>query len=96
MADADNAFVFEVDMQANKHQVRKAVEDVFEVTVENVRIMKVKGKARRFGRHIGRTSDWKKAIVTLAAGGTPSVSLKASSFAGHVFTRGMTNGSQIL
>jgi len=68
MADVNNAYVFEVDMRANKHLVREAVEEVFDVTVENVRIMKVKGKARRFGRHIGRTSDWKKAIVTLAAG----------------------------
>ena len=72
LADAFNSYVFEVDPRANKHQVRDAVQEVFEVTVEKVAIMKVKGKSRRFGRHIGRTSDWKKAIVTLAAGDTIS------------------------
>ena len=67
-AEEFRRYTFEVDMRANKHMIRDAVESAFDVTVENVNLMIVRGKSRRFGRHIGRTSDWKKAIVTLASG----------------------------
>ena len=67
-ADELGRYTFEVDVRANKQQIRSAVEGVFDVTVEQVRVMNVHGKTRRFGRHVGRTSEWKKAIVTLAEG----------------------------
>lgn len=71
-ADTLHRYTFEVDVRANKLDVRRAVEEVFDVAVENVNIMNVRGKPRRFGRREGRTSDWKKAIVTLAPGETIS------------------------
>jgi len=67
-ADALHSYTFEVDRRANKLDVRKAVESIFNVTVVDVSTMRVHGKTRRFGRSMGRTSDWKKAIVTLAPG----------------------------
>ena len=67
-ADELSCYAFEVDIRANKVQVRQAIETVFEVTVLNVNIMNVRGKKRRLGRHEGRTPDWKKAVVTLAPG----------------------------
>lgn len=71
-ADELRRYTFEVDRRANKLQVRWAVESVFDVNVVDVHIMNVRGKTRRFGRREGRTSDWKKAIVTLAPGETIS------------------------
>lgn len=71
-ADELQRYTFEVDKRANKLQVRWAVESVFDVSVVDVHIMNVRGKTRRFGRKEGRTSDWKKAIVTLAPGQTIS------------------------
>ncbi|MCD6518654.1 MAG: 50S ribosomal protein L23 [Anaerolineae bacterium] len=67
-ADVLRQYVFEVDVRANKHQVRKAVEEIFGVHVQAVNIMNVRGKKRRWGRHEGKMRDWKKAIVTLAPG----------------------------
>ncbi len=71
-ADELQRYTFEVDRRANKLQVRWAVESVFDVHVIDVHIMNVRGKRRRFGRREGRTSDWKKAVVTLASGETIS------------------------
>lgn len=65
---AENKYAFEVDLRANKLQIRQAVETSFNVHVTAVNVMNVKGKMRRFGRQYSRTSDWKKAIVTLAPG----------------------------
>jgi large subunit ribosomal protein L23 len=67
-SDSLGQYTFEVDRRANKHQVKEAVETVFGVTVENVRIMNIPAKrARRYGRReVVRKSGWKKAIVTLA------------------------------
>jgi large subunit ribosomal protein L23 len=65
-----NKYIFEVDMRANKPQVRDAVEKAFNVTVTGVNIMVMKGKPRgnrRTGRKTTYGSDWKKAVVTLAA-----------------------------
>lgn len=67
-SDALRRYTFEVDVRANKHQVRQAVEVVFDVKVEDVNVMNVRGKQRRFGRHIGKMANWKKAVVTLAPG----------------------------
>ncbi len=54
--------------EANKQQIRQAVEQIFEVKVTKVRTMVVHGKTRRWGRHIRRLPAWKKAIVKLQAG----------------------------
>jgi large subunit ribosomal protein L23 len=67
-ADTLHRYTFEVDDRANKIQVRKAVETIFNVKVLDVNMISVRGKQRRSGKFIGRTSDWKKAVVTLAAG----------------------------
>lgn len=67
-ADALHRYTFQVDVRANKHQIRQAVEAVFGVEVLAVNVMNVRGKRRRVGRRIGRAPDWKKAIVTLAPG----------------------------
>ena len=63
-------YIFEVDIRANKPQIKDAVEKAFNVTVTNVHVMVMKGKRRgnrRFGRRETRASDWKKAVITLAA-----------------------------
>ncbi len=59
---------FEVHMRATRIDVRRAVEEIFKVRVADVRVMKVNGKPRRLGRHLGKKSDWKKAYVRLAPG----------------------------
>ena len=63
-----NQYVFEVDPQANKLQVRKAVEDLFSVKVVKVNIRTRKAKIKRVGRSMGYGSDRKEAIVTLRQG----------------------------
>lgn len=67
-AERDKRFVFRVLRTATKPQVRKAVELMFNVEVESVHILNVKGKKRRFGRFVGQRSDWKKAYVKLKPG----------------------------
>ena len=61
-------YVFEVDLRANKNQIKEAVQLAFNVRVSEVNTMKMKGKAKRFGRKVTNRPDWKKAIVTLVAG----------------------------
>ena len=69
-SDILGQYTFEVDRRVNKHQVKQAVETVFNVTVERVRIVNVPAKrARRYGRRqVVRKSGWKKALVTLKPG----------------------------
>ncbi len=67
-AEDNNQFVFRVEKSANKLQVKKAVELMFDVEVDSVRVLNVKGKVKRFGRTLGKRSDWKKAYVKLKAG----------------------------
>ena len=67
-ASNDGKYVFSVSKNANKISVRNAIEKVYDVKVERVNILNVRGKARNFGRTQGRTSAWKKAIVTLKKG----------------------------
>jgi large subunit ribosomal protein L23 len=55
---------------ANKIEVKKAVEEAFKVSVKGVNILNVRGKVKRLGRNVGRRRDWKKAIVTLNEGST--------------------------
>jgi len=61
-----NRYGFEVSRDANKHQIKQAVETLFKVKVKEVTTMNVMGKAKRLGRNQGKRPDWKKAIVTLA------------------------------
>jgi large subunit ribosomal protein L23 len=63
-----NIVAFEVHRDANKIEVKRAVEAQFKVKVAEVRIARVHGKVRRQGRYVGRRPDWKKAYVRLAAG----------------------------
>lgn len=63
-----NQVSFEVSPRANKVQIKESVEKAFNVTVEGVRTINVKGKPKRLGRHLGKKADWKKAIVTLKEG----------------------------
>ena len=65
---ANNQFVFEVGREANKAEIRQAVESAFSVKVTAVNTMIVRGKERRMGRGYAKTQNWKKAIVTLAEG----------------------------
>lgn len=63
-----NQYTFRVRRNATKTDIKKAVELMFEVKVSGVRVVNEPGKQRRFGKTIGRTQDWKKAYVSLAAG----------------------------
>ncbi len=65
---AENKYVFEVAGEANKHQIKQAVEKAFKVKVTAVNVMTVPGKTRRVGRRQVLTRSWKKAIVTLKPG----------------------------
>jgi len=61
-------YAFHVETRANKMQIKAAVELAFEVHVTKVNVMIMPGKMRRVGRSVGMTSEWKKAVVTLAEG----------------------------
>jgi len=62
---ADRKYTFIVDIHANKFQIKKAVEEVFGVEVENVATIRSLGKTKRVGVHVGKRANFKKAIVTL-------------------------------
>ena len=68
MAGDANQYVFKVASNANKLEIRKAVESVFDVKVETVRVLNVKGKTKRFGARTGKRSDWRKAYIRLQEG----------------------------
>ncbi|KAF3977065.1 MAG: 50S ribosomal protein L23 [Methylococcales symbiont of Iophon sp. n. MRB-2018] len=68
MAEDSNRFVFKVQKVATKLEIKKAVELMFEVEVETVQVLNVKGKVKRFGRLLGKRSDWKKAYIKLKPG----------------------------
>ena len=63
---ADRKYTFEVAKDANKIEIKKAVEEIFGVKVEKVTTMRVLGKVKRMGANSGKRPDWKKAIVKLA------------------------------
>lgn len=67
-AERDKRIVFKVRPKATKKQVKDAVEVMFNVEVDSVNILNVKGKQKRFGRTLGKRSDWKKAYVKLKPG----------------------------
>jgi len=66
--ETSNQVTFEVDRNANRIEIKKAVEKIFSVNVLGVRTMQVKGKKKRRGKVLGKRRDWKKAIVTLIPG----------------------------
>ena len=63
-----NAYSFEVDHEANRQQIREAVEKLFSVKIKNVRTMMMHGKVKRSSRSVYKRPNWKKAIVTLKEG----------------------------
>ncbi len=68
LQEVENKVAFVVDRSANKIEIRKAVEEKFNVKVKKVATINMKGKMKRLGRFEGRRSHWKKAIVTLSEG----------------------------
>ena len=64
---ADKKYTFEVASDANKIQIKKAVEEIFKVKVQKVTTINYMGKTKRMGVHVGKRADWKKAIVKLTA-----------------------------
>ena len=65
LREVQHQYFFEVARDANKIEIKRAVEAVFNVKVESVQTMQMRGKTKRQGRWVGRRNDWKKAIVTL-------------------------------
>lgn len=70
MRELNNEYAFQVAPEANKLEVKSAVEQYFGVKVTQVRTMNYRGKVKRMGRFSGKRADWKKAVVTLAEGET--------------------------
>lgn len=66
----NNQLIFKVAMDANKIEIKRAIESIFGVKVLSVRTMRVLGKKKRLGRYAGKRPDWKKAIVKLKEGDT--------------------------
>ncbi len=67
-ADANRQYTFRVAVDANKLEVARAVENLFDVKVDRVQVLNVKGKTKRSGRILGKRSDWRKAVVRLQEG----------------------------
>jgi large subunit ribosomal protein L23 len=74
-----NQYTFRVRRDASKTDIRKAVELMFDVKVAGVQVVNEPGKARRFGRSVGRTQDWKKAYVSLSPGQTIDYEARAKT-----------------
>jgi large subunit ribosomal protein L23 len=68
VGEGSNQYVFKVLKNANKREIKTAVEKMFNVEVDSVSVLNVKGKSKRFGYEMGRRKDWKKAYVRLKAG----------------------------
>ncbi len=68
LRDHGNHYLFEVARDANKIEIRRAIESLFRVKVLGVRTLAAKGKEKRVGRFVGRTPDWKKAVAILKEG----------------------------
>jgi len=65
-AMADGKYTFVVDKKANKSQIKRAIEEIFDVKVDKVNTINIMGKEKRMGVHVGRRPNWKKAIITLS------------------------------
>ena len=68
VGEGSNQYVFRVTTDSNKKEIKDAVEKLFEVNVESVRIVNVKGKGKTFKQRAGQRSDWKKAYVRVQEG----------------------------
>ena len=68
LREAKNIVAFEVDLSANKKEVKEAIEKIFKVRVKKVRIIVVRGKKVRRGLRVGKRSNWKKAYIELYEG----------------------------
>ncbi|MBT3226401.1 MAG: 50S ribosomal protein L23 [Deltaproteobacteria bacterium] len=68
--EEQNKVVFKIDRTVNKIELKKAIESIFNVTVEAINTLNVRGKKKRLGKWEGRRADWKKAVVTLKEGDT--------------------------
>ncbi len=68
LIETENQYTFQVDRRANKNQIKRAIEEAFDVKVYKVNTVNVKRKPKRQGLTRGRTSAWKKAVVRLAPG----------------------------
>lgn len=68
LKETENKILVEVYRNANKVQIKKAIEEIFKVKVEKVSTLNIKGKFKRYGRSIGKRPDRKKAIITLKKG----------------------------
>jgi large subunit ribosomal protein L23 len=68
LREKQNGYLFEVSRDANKIEIKRAIEAIFPVKVSSVRTMRVHGKPKRQGRYAGHRPDWKKALVTLRKG----------------------------
>ncbi len=68
LREVGNTIAFEVDSNANKIEVKKAIEELFKVKVEEVRLFNIRGKMKRMGRNVGKRRDWRKAYVRLKEG----------------------------
>ena len=66
-ATDEKKYVFQVAIDANKIEIKKAIEEIFGVKVEKVNTIRMDGKEKRMGVHIGRRANWKKAMVKLTA-----------------------------
>ena len=70
LRESKNGYLFEVAQDANKIEIKKAIEAIFSVKVDAVHTLRMHGKPKRLGRYAGHRSDWKKAVVTLRKGST--------------------------
>ncbi len=68
LREINNQYTFKVKKNINKIEIRRAIEKIFDVKVEQVRVMNFMGKPKRMGVFLGKRPDWKKAIVTLKKG----------------------------
>lgn len=64
----DGKYAFEVNKGANKRQIKEAVEKIFDVEVQKVATINMKGKKKRWGRHSYQSKAWKKAMITISDG----------------------------
>lgn len=73
LSESLGVYTFVVDRNANKYQIKQAIETIYKVRPVKVRMVNIMGKVTRHGRSIGRRSDWKKAVITLSKGQTISI-----------------------
>lgn len=72
LSEEENQYVFRVSREANKIEIKRAIEKLYKVKVKGVNTMNLRGKTKRMGLTVGKRPDWKKAIVTLEEGETLS------------------------